>query len=74
MARPKSPCRTDFEAGLLTVMAEAGISDYSKVSVLAGIPEVTIQRMCSGKYDPRLSTLRKIAAALGCKASELVPD
>jgi transcriptional regulator with XRE-family HTH domain len=39
---------------------------------LSGINQVTIARIETGVFDPRLSTLRALAKALKVKISELV--
>ena len=39
---------------------------------LSGINQVTIARIETGVFDPRLSTLRALAKALKVKTSELV--
>ena len=72
MARPKGQCRTDFEAWLIGAMAEAHILDYKALAIKAGSTEATIQRICSGAVEPSISTLKKLANALGCSVNELV--
>jgi len=72
MARPRGHCRTDFEAWLLSLMAEAGIDDYSRLAQTAGTTEATIQRICSGAVEPSIGTLKKLASALKCSVNELV--
>ena len=42
-----------------------------QLGTAAGIAEPTIRRYESGKLHPKYETLEKIAAALGCTASEL---
>jgi len=70
--RPRGPCRTDFEAWLLTAMAEADITDYTRLATLAGTTPTTIHRICSGAVQPSIGTLKKLATALGCSLNELV--
>jgi transcriptional regulator with XRE-family HTH domain len=40
----------------------------------AGMSEATINRLESGKHDARISTARKLAAALGVSPAELVGE
>jgi transcriptional regulator with XRE-family HTH domain len=40
----------------------------------AGMSEATVNRLESGKHDARISTVRKLAAALGVEPSELVRE
>lgn len=72
MARPKGNCRTDFEAWLITAMAEARIDNYSELAQKAGTTEATIQRICSGAVQPSIGTLKKLATTLACSVNELV--
>jgi predicted transcriptional regulator len=43
------------------------------LSKVSGIQRPYITKLCSGKIDPRLSTLRLIARALDCKIDDLWP-
>lgn len=54
-----------------TITREKGLSD-NQVSKRSGITRQQIYAFRHGRTDPKLSTLRRIAAALGCKVSELV--
>jgi transcriptional regulator with XRE-family HTH domain len=38
------------------------------------VTNVTISRIETGVYDPRLSTLRRLAKALGVKVADLLDD
>jgi transcriptional regulator with XRE-family HTH domain len=42
------------------------------LAVLAGVHYTSLVRLEGGHYDPRLSTLRKIAEALGVQVQELL--
>ena len=42
------------------------------LSTVAGLPRNTIIRIETGKYEPRISTLRKIAKALGVEITEFL--
>ena len=50
---------------------EKGLS-LRTLAVLAGIHAVSIMRLEAGKYDPRLSTLRKLAGALEVSVCDLI--
>jgi len=54
------------------VMVEKGISKR-KLTKLAGVNRITLYNLLNGK-DCRLSTLRKIAKALGVKVTDLLKD
>jgi predicted transcriptional regulator len=43
------------------------------LSRISGIQRPYITKLCSGKIDPRISTGRLIAKALGCTIDELWP-
>lgn len=46
-----------------------------RLAELAGLHDAQVSRYEAGNdYDPRLSTIRKLAAALGCSASALVAE
>lgn len=49
-------------------LSQRALAKLSKVSF------VTIARLETGKYDPRLSSLRLLAKALKVKVSELLDD
>ncbi len=49
-------------------LSQRALGTLSKVSF------VTIARLETGKYDPRLSTLRQLAKALKVKVSDLLDD
>lgn len=72
--RPRKDCRTNFEANLLCLMAEAGIEDYAALALAAGISTTAIQLLCSGKRKGSFETMIKLATALNCKVDDLVPD
>lgn len=42
------------------------------LAVLAGVHYTSLVRLEAGRYDPRLSTLRKIAEALGVRVKDLL--
>ena len=74
MARPKANCRTQIEANLLGCMAEAGMHDYSELAAASGVSIPTLQRICRGAVDPRLSTLLQLCRALGCTLDDLAGE
>jgi transcriptional regulator with XRE-family HTH domain len=45
-----------------------------KLGELAGVHYVSVVKMETGKLDPRLSTLQRLAKALGVTVSELIGD
>ena len=49
-------------------LSQRALANLSKVSF------VTIARLETGKYDPRLSSLRLLAKALNVKVSQLLDD
>ncbi len=56
---------------LRTLRIARGLSLRS-LGVLAGIHAVSLVRLEKGKYDPRLSTLRKLAQALEVSICDLI--
>ncbi len=56
---------------LVTIRMEKGLSQRA-LAKLSKISQVTIARIETGVYDPRLSTLRKLAKALKVKVRDLV--
>jgi transcriptional regulator with XRE-family HTH domain len=38
-----------------------------------GVPPRTVQDIEAGRRDPRITTLVKLARALGCEVAELLP-
>lgn len=44
------------------------------LAVMAGVHYTSLVRLEAGRYDPRLSTLRKIAGALGVKVQDLFTE
>ncbi len=44
------------------------------LAVLAGVHYTSLVRLEAGRYDPRVSTLRKIAEALGVDLQDLLKD
>jgi len=56
---------------LRALRLERGLS-LRTLAVMAGIHAVSLVRLEAGKYDPRLSTLRKLARALEVGVSDLI--
>jgi len=56
---------------LRTLRLERGLS-LRTLGVMAGIHAVSLVRLEAGKYDPRLSTLRKLAQALEVSVCDLL--
>ena len=56
---------------LITLRMRKGLSQRA-LARLSKISQVTIARIETGVYDPRLSTLRKLAKALKVKVRDLV--
>ena len=56
---------------LRTLRLERGLS-LRTLGVMAGIHAVSLVRLEAGKYDPRLSTLRKLAQALEVSVCDLI--
>ena len=44
------------------------------LAVEAGVHYTSLVRLEAGRYDPRLSTLRKLAGALGVRVKDLIQD
>jgi transcriptional regulator with XRE-family HTH domain len=40
----------------------------------ADVTQATISRLEAGVFDPKISSLRSIAAALGCSVVDLLPE
>ena len=58
---------------LRRLRTERGLS-VRKLGEKAGVHYVSIVKMETGKLDPRLSTLLRVAGALGVTVSELIGD
>ena len=58
---------------LKALREQRGLS-VRKLGELAGVHYVSLVKMESGKLDPRLSTLQRVARALGVTVSELIGD
>ncbi len=56
---------------LVTIRMKKGLSQRA-LAKLSKISQVTIARIETGVYDPRLSTLRKLAKALKVKVRDLI--
>lgn len=56
---------------LRTLRIQKGLS-LRTLGVMAGIHAVSLVRLESGKFDPRLSTLRKLAQALDVSVGKLI--
>jgi transcriptional regulator with XRE-family HTH domain len=53
--------------------SRAGISQ-SELAIETGIQQAQVSRLERGHHSPRLYTLKRVAAALGCTPSELLSD
>lgn len=58
----------------LVILRERRGLSQRVLAKLSGVTHVTIARIESGVYDPRLSTLRRLAKALKVKVAELVDE
>ncbi|WP_447964283.1 helix-turn-helix domain-containing protein [Nitrospira sp. Ecomares 2.1] len=58
---------------LKTLREQRGLS-VRKLGEMAGVHYVSIVKMESGKLDPRLSTLKRLADALNVSVSELIGE
>jgi transcriptional regulator with XRE-family HTH domain len=58
---------------LVTLRRKKGLSQRA-LAKLSKVTNVTIARIESGVYDPRLSTLRRLAKALKVKVADLVDE
>jgi transcriptional regulator with XRE-family HTH domain len=58
---------------LVTLRQKKGLSQRA-LAKLSKVTNVTIARIESGVYDPRLSTLRQLAKALKVKVADLVDE
>ena len=58
---------------LVALRKERGLSQRA-LAKLSKVTNVTIARIESGVYDPRLSTLRRLAKALKVKVADLVDE
>lgn len=59
--------------GLRQIRDGKGVS-LRVLAKLAGVGVATLARIEAGGYDPRLSTLRRIAKALGVTVAELIGE
>lgn len=58
---------------LRTIREGKGVS-LRGLKKLSGVAVATLARIEAGGYDPRLSTLRRIAKALGVTVAELIGE
>ena len=58
---------------LRRIRQERGLS-LRELGVEAGVHAVSLVRLEAGKFDPRLSTLRKLAHALDVSVCDLIDD
>lgn len=58
---------------LVTLRQKKGLSQRA-LAQLSKVTNVTIARIESGVYDPRLSTLRRLAKALQVKVADLIDE
>ena len=58
---------------LVTLRQKSGLSQRA-LAQLSKVTNVTIARIESGVYDPRLSTLRRLAKALKVKVADLIDE
>ncbi len=58
---------------LIALRKQRGLSQRA-LAKLSKVTNVTIARIESGVYDPRLSTLRRLAKALKVKIADLVDE
>lgn len=49
-----------------------GEKSQSEVAASAGMAQPNLARILSGKFDPKLSTVERLAGALGCKVKEIL--
>jgi len=55
----------------LKALRERALLTQSELAAKAGVSEVTINRIEADRHDPRFSTIRKLALALGVSPEEL---
>lgn len=55
-------------------MASRGIVTQSELARLAGVHRVVLNRLLTGKHDPDIATIAKIAQALNCEPWELLRE
>ena len=58
---------------LVALRQKQGLSQRA-LAKLSRVTNVTIARIESGVYDPRLSTLRRLAKALKVKVADLIDE
>jgi len=58
---------------LVAIRQKQGLSQRA-LAKLSRVTNVTIARIESGVYDPRLSTLRRLAKALKAKVADLIDE
>ncbi len=56
---------------LKCIREQQGLS-LRTLAVMAGVHYTSLVRLEAGRYDPRVSTLRKIAEALGVEVQDLL--
>jgi transcriptional regulator with XRE-family HTH domain len=56
----------------LRELRERALLTQADLAAKSGVSEVTINRVERGRHEPRISTARKLAEALGAKPAELM--
>jgi transcriptional regulator with XRE-family HTH domain len=74
MAQPPDAGRAadDFAARLRRLMRRRGVTRY-RLAQLTGLSREGVSKLEGGRSDPRLSTLLRVAAALGVPPRALLP-
>ena len=64
-----------FDPARLAALRERAVLTQKELAARAGVSQLAVHNIESGKSEPRPATIRKIARALGVKPQELLePD
>ena len=66
-----SPERLRFAKSLCKILMETGVSQ-KQLAGQVGMTEASISEYCTGKKDPKLTTIVRMAAALGVDCNRLL--
>lgn len=65
-----NPALARFAAALVRLREASGLSRY-RLAKLAGVTQMNLGRLERGRQDPQLTTLLRLADALGCTLDDL---
>lgn len=65
-------CRKNMPLDLAKIRKRMGDKSQAEIALAAGMARPNFARVLSGKFDPKLSTVERVASALGCKVADIL--